>query len=58
MVPVTEEGRRIPEMIEFLCEGGMLVHPTEPILLRGGLKGGGEATTLLAHYYFEEGIYT
>jgi DNA replication protein DnaC len=28
-------------------EGGMFTHPTEPIVLRSGLKGGGEASSLL-----------
>jgi len=44
---VIGEEQIIPELRYSPCEGGMLVHPTEPILLRGGLKGGGEASSLL-----------
>jgi len=47
MEPVTEERIRITEVRGSLCEGGMLVHTTKPIVLRGRLKGGGEATSLL-----------
>ena len=54
---VIGEEQIIPELRYSPCEGGMLVHPTELILIRGGLKGGGEATPLLV-LSFEEGIYT
>ena len=47
MVLATEEKQITLKLITTLREGGMLVHPTEPILLRGGLKGGGEASSLL-----------
>ena len=47
MVPVIEEERINLKLITTLREGGMLVHPTEPIAIRGGFKGGGEATSLI-----------
>ena len=47
MVPVIEEKQITLKLITILREGGMLAHPTEHIAIRGGLKGGGEATSLI-----------
>jgi len=44
MVLATEEKQITLKLITTLREGGMLVHPTEPITIRGGSKGGGEDT--------------
>ena len=47
MGQVSEDENNCSDRITSLREGGMLAHPTEPIILRGGLKGGGRAPSLL-----------